>query len=333
MRKKILIVTDNISDQVNGVVTTFTNIELLARRDGFDIDYISPVLFNSIAAPGYPEVRLAWPRRIGRAIQAQRPDYIHIATEGPVGLAARLWLDRQGWRYNTSYHTKFPEFLKRIYGIPECITYAYVRWFHKHSGQVLTTTETMVRDLRARGFSDNIKSWSRGVDRDIFVPQPRIQPNDPVILLSAGRVSKEKNLDEFCKISYPNSRKIVVGDGPYRQELESKYPDVEFVGAKKGKKLAEYYSAADVFVFTSKTDTFGIVMIEALASGTPIAAYPVPGPIDIIEPGVTGFVSNDLAEAIGMCLGYDRNRVAEASQCWTWQRCWEIFRDNLVEIV
>lgn len=333
MRKRILIITDNTPEQINGVVTTFTNIELLAKRDGFDIDYISPVLFNSVGAPGYPEVKLAWPRRIGRIIQSRSPDYIHIATEGPIGLAARLWLDRKGWRYNTSYHTKFPEFIKRIYGIPEWITYVYVRWFHKHSGRVLTTTETMVQDLKAHGFCGDIQAWTRGVDRRVFDPSLRNRSDKEKILLNVGRVSKEKGLDDFCQLSIPGTRKIVVGDGPYRAELESRYPDVEFVGAKTGRELARYFANADVFVFPSRSDTFGVVIIESLAVGTPVAAYNVPGPRDILEPGVTGYMGPCLSDAVEICLDYDRDRVIAASQKWTWDHCWQIFRDNLVDII
>jgi len=332
MRKRILIITDNTREQINGVVTTFSNIELLARRDGYDINYISPDLFDSIPAPGYPEVKLSWPKRIGRRIESWHPDHIHIATEGPVGLAARLWCDRHGWRYNTSYHTKFPEFIKKIYGIPQSWTYAYVRWFHKHSGRVLTTTDTMVRDLRAHGFAGDIRPWTRGVDRGVFYPGLRKRSTDEKILLNVGRVSREKGLDDFCKLSIPGTRKIVVGDGPYRRDLMEKYRDVEFVGAKTGRDLATYYANADVFVFPSRTDTFGVVIIESLACGTPVAAYPVPGPKDILEPGITGYTSQCLQDAVEICLDYDRNRVAMASQQWTWDRCWQIFRDNLMPV-
>ena len=333
MRKRILIITDNTPDQINGVVTTFSNIELLARRDGYDISYIDPSDFASVPAPGYSEVRLSWPRSIGRKIESQHPDYIHIATEGPVGLAARLWLDRRGWRYNTSYHTKFPEFIKKIYGIPEFLTYAYVRWFHKHSGRVLTTTETMVNDLRAHGFRGDIRAWTRGVDRRVFDPGLRNRSGGDKILLNVGRVSKEKGLDDFCKLAIPGTRKIVVGDGPYRAELEQRYPDVEFAGAKTGRALAEYFANADCFVFPSKTDTFGVVIIESLAVGTPVAAYPVPGPRDILEEGITGYMSPCLSDAVEICLDYPRDRVISASQRWTWDHCWQIFRDNLINII
>jgi glycosyltransferase involved in cell wall biosynthesis len=258
-------------------------------------------------------------------------DYIHIATEGPLGLAARCYLDRKGQRYNTSYHTKFPEFLKELYNIPTSITYWYVRWFHKHSGKVLTTTQTMVDDLRSHGFDGDVIPWTRGVNRDIFKSSLRGETvAGRPILLSVGRVSKEKGLDNFCELDYPGATKIVVGDGPYRVELEQRYPDVIFAGAKFGTSLAEYYANADVFVFTSRTDTFGIVIIESLACGTPVAAYPVPGPIDILDTGITGHMSDNLKDSIDLCLTYSRDRVEHAGQKWTWDNCWEIFKKNLV---
>ena len=330
---KILVVTDNLRTQINGVVTTFRNIENHAMADGFSIVYLDPGQFPHCDAPGYPEVKLSWPRHIGKKIQEINPQHIHIATEGPLGLAARIWCDTHGLKYNTSYHTKFPEFLKKMYHIPECLTYRYMRWFHKHSGRVLTTTETMVDELRAHGFSGDIKAWTRGVDRNIFNSGLRreILFGRP-ILLSVGRVSKEKGLDDFCSLDYPGATKIVVGDGPYRAELERRYPDVIFAGAKTGKNLAEYFANADCFVFTSRTDTFGVVIIESLAVGTPVAAYPVAGPKDILEEGITGHMSEDLVSSITKCLTYPRARVAQASLKWTWARCWQIFKDNLVRL-
>ena len=330
MLKKILIVTDNLRTQVNGVVTTFKNIESHALADGFDVVYLDPGQFPHCDAPGYPEVKLSWPRHLGKKIKAINPQHIHIATEGPLGLAARIYCDQHGLKYNTSYHTKFPEFLKKMYSIPESITYRYMRWFHKHSGRVLTTTQTMVNDLRSRGFRGYIKAWTRGVDRDVFTSKLRGKTARKPILLSVGRISKEKGLDDFCRLDY-DAVKIVVGDGPYRAELQQRYPDVLFVGAKFGQELAMYYANADVFVFTSRTDTFGIVIIEALACGTPVAAYPVPGPIDILEPGVTGHMSEDLKSSIDKCLLYPRDRVEAASQKWSWANCWDIFKNNLVK--
>lgn len=331
MPKKILVVTDNLKDQINGVVTTFKNIESYARDDGCDIVYLDPRQFSHIDCPGYPEVKLSWPSKIDSKIQAIDPDYIHIATEGPIGLAVKLYCDKNNIPYNTSYHTKFPEFLKQMYHIPEWLTYSYVRWFHKRSQRVLTTTETMVNDLRQHGFENNIVAWTRGVDRTIFYPSLRtkIKTKEPV-LLSVGRVSKEKGLDDFCQLPYAN--KIVVGDGPYRADLERKYPDVKFVGVKRGQELAEYYANADVFVFSSQTDTFGIVIIESLACGTPVAAYPVPGPKDILIQGITGSMNTNLTDSVEQCLLLKRSTVAKVGASWSWAKCWSIFKEHLVSV-
>jgi glycosyltransferase involved in cell wall biosynthesis len=336
MRKKILIITDNLPDQINGVVTTFKNIEKCANADGFDIVYLDPGQFYHIDCPGYSDVKLSIPFKIGKKIESISPDYIHIATEGPIGFFARCYLDRKNIKYNTSYHTKFPEFLKKLYGIPECVSYAYFRWFHKHSGKVLTTTNTMVKELEEHGFRSDIIPWTRGVDREIFNKNLRTEYEGKV-LLSVGRVSKEKGIENFCSLDCsPWVKKIVVGDGPCREELQSKYPDVKFVGVKTGKELAEYYANADVFVFTSKVDTFGIVIIEALSVGTPVAAYKVPGPIDIIEPGVNGYMEeilNDpLNDCINRCLSLDRDEVEKSSIKWSWQECWNVFRENLIQL-
>jgi glycosyltransferase involved in cell wall biosynthesis len=329
---KILIITDNLPSQINGVVTTFKNVEKYALEDGYEFEYINPSMFKYIDAPGYPEVKLTWPFRLGRKILDSKADHIHIATEGPLGFFARCWLDRKGWKYNTSYHTKFPEFLKKIYGIPERITYGYVRWFHKHSGRVLTTTRTMVDDLKKHGFKGDIIPWTRGVDRNMFSNNLRTRvPSDWQILLSVGRVSKEKNLDAFCELEIDKAIKVVVGDGPYLETLKKRYPNVLFMGKKTGTELAEHFSNADVFVFTSLVDTFGIVIIESLSVGTPVAAYPVPGPIDIIEQGVNGYMNENLKEAVLNCLKLNRTTVEMTSKKWTWQSCWDIFKENLIE--
>ena len=333
MSKTILIVTDNLPEQINGVVTTYKNLEAQAVADGYNIVYLDPSRFPHINAPVYPEVKLSWVRKIGKKIKEIQPDHIHIATEGPVGLACRVWCDRKNLTYNTAYHTKFPEGIKKLLGVPEFITWAYVRWFHKHSGKVLTTTETMVNDLVDHGFDGTVIPWTRGVDREIFNPSYRTETvvNHP-ILVCVSRVSKEKNLDAFCELDYPNAMKIMVGDGPYRKELEKKYPDVQFVGFKTGKDLAKYYAMADVFVFPSRWETFGIVMIEAMACGTPVAAYPAPGPMDVIREGSTGFMEKDLSTAVYRCLGLDRDKVLEYSMEWSWEHCWKIFKDNLVPV-
>jgi len=331
MRKTILIITDNKRDQINGVVTTFKNIEALAAGDGYDIVYIDPGHFSHCPAPGYPEVVLSWPWGIGAKIQALDPDHIHIATEGPVGIAARLWLDWKGLKYNTSYHTKFPEFLKKIYGVPESLTYMFVRWFHKHSGRVLTTTQGMADDLTANGFSKVIP-WTRGVNREDLTPTGKRILNRDIVLLSVGRVSKEKGLEDLIPLQWEFDI-VIVGDGPYRRELEQRMPNARFVGYKTGKELADYYQQADVFLFPSKTDTFGLVMIEAMSLGTPVAAYPVRGPLDVIEQNVTGVMNDNLYQAVKACLELDRDQVKSSSEKWSWENCWRIFRDNLISVI
>jgi len=330
MPKTILIITDNVPGQINGVVTTFQNLADLADRDGYRVVCLDPSQFPNFACPGYPEVRLSWPHGISEKIKKIQPDFIHIATEGPVGFFARWWCERNHVPYNTSYHTDFAKFLKRMYYVPESLTWWYLRWFHKNSERVLVTTASIQQELTARGF-ERLRVWTRGVDRTYFSPALRTATNIRPVLLSVGRVSKEKGLDDFCSLDLPWCHKIVVGDGPYRRELERRYPEVEFVGAKTGLELASYYAQADVMVFASQADTFGVVNIEALACGTPVAAYPVPGPIDIIESGITGYLDWNLAHAVERCMTLDRTQVEQASRRWTWEACWHIFRDNLVK--
>lgn len=329
MSKKILIVTDNLKDQVNGVVTTYKNIEAHAVLNGYTVVYIDPGQFHYLSCPGYPEVKFSWPSKVGEKIEAMAPDHIHIATEGPLGVAAKLYCDRKRYKYTTAYHTKFPEFLKKIYRIPECITYRFVRWFHCRSVRLLTTTQTMVDDLRLHGFNGYIVPWTRGVDRDLLKPTIKHKKNPVPTLLYVGRVSKEKNIEDLCRLQDRYTIEIV-GDGPHREYLMRAYPGVKFLGYQRGQELADSYTRADVFVFPSRTDTFGIVIIEALAMGTPVAAYPVPGPKDIIDQGITGSLNEDLEQAIEVCLTLDRDRVQDASLRWTWERCWKIFKHNLI---
>jgi len=331
MTKKILIITDNLPDQINGVVTTYKNIEAMAILDGYTVDYINPSRFRYVDCPGYNEVKLTFPWRMGEEIKKIDPNYIHIATEGPLGLWARAYLAKHNIRHNTAYHTKFPEGLAKLFGIPESLTWRYVRWFHKHSGKVLTTTETMKRDLLAHKFDDNIVSWTRGVDREIFNPSHRHDNINGKYLLCVSRVSKEKNLEEFFKLNYHGYHKVMVGDGPMLEIYKKQYPDVIFTGFKTGEPLARWYANADAFVFPSKWETFGIVMIEAMACGTPVAAFPCDGPKDVIEQGVTGFMNENLADAVTACLQLNRDRVLKGSQRWSWDTAWQTFRDNLIK--
>jgi glycosyltransferase involved in cell wall biosynthesis len=267
---------------------------------------------------------------MGKKIEAIGADYIHIATEGPLGLSARKYLSKHNFRYNTAYHTKFPEGLRALFGIPEAVTWPLVRWFHKHSGKVLTTTDTMVKELQAHGFDGDVIPWTRGVDRKIFNPSHRVETTSKYIVC-VSRVSKEKNLEAFLEMDYSGYLKVMVGDGPMLETYRKQYPDVHFTGFKTGEDLARYYANAEVFVFPSKWETFGIVMIEAMACGTPVAAYPVPGPEDVIDEGITGCLNIDLKQAVTDCLFLPRHKVSEGSYRWSWENAWKIFRDNLVD--
>lgn len=328
--KKILIITDNLPSQINGVVTTYKNIKICAVRDGYNVVVLDPGWFSYIDCPGYNEVKLAWPRNMGKKIAAIGPDYIHVATEGPLGIWARKYLSICDIKHNTAYHTKFPEGLRKLFGIPESLTWRFVRWFHKHSGKVLTTTDSMVAELKAHGFDGEVIPWTRGVDRTVFSPDLR-QDVPAKYLLCVSRVSKEKNLEKFFELDYPGYLKIMVGDGPMLEKYRVQYPDVYFTGFKTGVDLARYYANAEVFVFPSQWETFGIVMIEAMACGTPVAAYPCQGPEDVVDEGITGCMNEDLKQAVKDALMLDRNKVWEGSSRWSWERAWEIFRDNLVE--
>lgn len=328
MTKKILIVTDNTKEQVNGVVTTFKNLESHAVSNGYDVVYLDPGQFPHVACPGYPEVKLSWPWGISKKIKEIQPDYIHIATEGPVGFFARWWCERNHYLYNTSYHTDFPKFLSVMYGVPPSWTYAYLRWFHKNSHKVLVTTNTIRDDLEERGFK-NITVWTRGVDRSIDPSKKVREWRKKPIVLSVGRISPEKGLDDLVALEQQYSL-VIVGDGPYMDHCREVFNYAKFVGYKQGQELIDYYYQADVFVFPSRADTFGLVMIEAMAQGTPVAAYPVQGPLDIIESGVTGYMSEDLSVAVERCFYLDREKVKQASERWTWQACWKIFENSLV---
>jgi len=329
--KTILVISDNLPDQINGVVTTYKNLETCATRDGYNFVVLHPGWFRYIDCPRYNEVKIAYPRKMGKKIEEINPDYIHIATEGPLGLWARKYLSLHSYRYNTAYHTKFPEGLRALFGIPEALTWPVVRWFHKNSGKVLTTTDSMVAELKAHGFDGDVIPWTRGVDRNFFYPRIYRQ-NTELTLVCVSRVSKEKNLEEFFELNYPGAKKIMVGDGPMLETYRDQYPGVEFVGFKTGHDLAYYYNLADVFVFPSKWETFGIVMIEAMACCTPVAAYPCQGPKDVIDQGVTGYMNTNIIQAINDCLLLDREKVVEGSMQWSWDEAWEIFKRNLVAI-
>lgn len=331
---RITLVTDTYAPSVNGVVTTLVNTVAELKRLGHTVQVIEPSQFKTVPAPGYKEIRLAWNIwRVGPMIEAFKPDAIHIATEGPLGFAARWYckVDKRSIPHNTSYHTKFPEYFNRYLGIPVDWGYWFIRWFHKFSTRVLVTNETMKSELQERGF-ERLAVWNRGVDTKIFNPKKRkINQATKPILLCVSRASIEKGLDDFCNLQTTGT-KILVGDGPYLDELKKKYSDVIFTGYKHGDALAEYYANADVFVFPSKTDTFGVVMLEAMACGTPIAAYPVTGPTDIIVDGVNGAMDDDLQIAVEYALNCNRKNVYTLSKDYTWENCTRSFLNNLQQI-
>jgi glycosyltransferase involved in cell wall biosynthesis len=331
MTKKILIITDNLPEQINGVVTTYKNIEACAVLDGYSVVYITPGDFRYFDCPKYNEVKIALTRQMGKKIKEIGADHYHIATEGPLGLSARKYFSKHRISYTTAYHTKFPEGLKKLFGVPERFTWGFVRWFHKKAAVVLTTTDTMVRELKTHGFKGEVVPWTRGVDRSIFYPD-QLNNRNRLTFVCVSRVSKEKNLEQFFKLDYPGAHKIMVGDGPMLEEYKTNYPNVEFVGAKRGIELGDYYRYADVFVFPSRWETFGLVMIEAMACGTPVAAFPCQGPLDVVDEGITGCMNENLKQAVNDALMLDRQKVWEGSSRWTWEKAWDIFRNNLVSV-
>lgn len=330
---KILLASDAWAPQVNGVVRTLERVreELQARGHRFEV--ISPAQFRSFPCPSYPEIRLAIlpARGMARRIEAAAPDAIHIATEGPIGLAIRNYCVKRGLAFTTSYHTRFPEYLSARVPLPLGWGYAFLRWFHRPSRGIMVATRSMKRELEAWGFA-NLVDWTRGVDTTLFRPDvPKVQAllglPRPVHLY-VGRVAVEKNIRAFLELPLPGS-KVVVGDGPQRAELQAAFPEVVFVGAKQGEELAAHYASGDVFVFPSRTDTFGLVLLEALASGLPVAAFPVPGPLDIVDGTGVGALSEDLGLAVGEAIKLPREHCREQTLKYSWTACAAMFLENL----
>lgn len=330
---KILIATDAWLPQINGVVTTLLKLKEFAEKDkDVELVFITPDDFLQIPNPIYPEVKLSFVyySKIDKLIREKyQPDYIHIATEGPIGWEVRKWCKKNKKAFTTSYHTKFPEFLNKLIGVPESISYQVMKTFHNAGSGIMVTTESLKKDLLKRGFN-NVNEWSRGVDLSLFKPiKTKTKLKNKTVLLYVGRVSKEKSIESFLDINYPDCIKVVVGDGPELSKLKKKYKDVWFTGPLKGKELADWYKNADVFVFPSKADTFGIVIIEALACGTPVAAYPVTGPIDILNNQV-GAMHEDLKIAIDQALKKDRKKCAEYAKRFSWEYSYNVFINNIL---
>lgn len=320
---KLLLITDAWKPQTNGVVTTLEQVTAHLSRRGFDVSVLHPALFRTVPLPSYPEIRVAIdPWRVGRMILDQQPDTIHVATEGPLGIAARLFMARRAIPFSTSLHTKFPEYVASRTRLPPAIGYAFLRWFHRPAAATLVTTTSHKRELAAWGLT-HLVVWGRGVDTRQFAPRsqrPRTRPR----LLYVGRVAVEKNLEAFLQLRC-DATKVVVGDGPARAELQRRYGDVEWAGYRYGPDLASYYADADVFVFPSRTDTFGLVMLEAMACGTPVAAYPVTGPIDVVVDGVNGALDADLGSAVRRALTIDR----KACRRFALTRGWDAIAERM----
>ncbi|MBN9022700.1 MAG: glycosyltransferase family 1 protein [Rhizobiales bacterium] len=328
---RLLIATDAWRPQVNGVVRTLERTGEQLGRLGVDVTMLTPAEFKTWPLPTYPEIRLAraLPGRIGAAAAAAQPDAVHIATEGPIGFAVRRWCLRQERPFTTSFHTRFPEYLSARAPIPERLTYAVMRRFHNAGSACMVATETLRRELAARGFT-HLVPWTRGVDAELFQPRAGTLPDLPrPLFLFVGRVAVEKNIGDFLALDLPGS-KVVVGDGPALPALRTAHPDVHFLGMRTGQALAEAYAAADVFVFPSRTDTFGIVLLEALASGVPVAAYPVPGPADVVGGSGVGVLDHDLRAAALAALDIPRERCRAFALARSWEASTRQFLDNVV---
>ena len=321
--QNILIVSDAWEPQVNGVVTTLTNTAKEIQKLGYNLDTLTHIDCDIKWQTPYPDVMFAIPDKKVVKSKISKANAVHISTpEGPIGNKALKYCNKNNIPFSTGYHTKWPEFLNHMFGMPNKITTKFLKHVHKKSKAILVPTLSAKNELVEQGFK-NVVVQTRGVNRDQFTFNS--DPKDYIVCVS--RVSKEKGLDDFCQLPYPN--KVLVGDGPYLLELTKKYPEVEFTGVMKGNQLADYYRNAKCFVFPSKADTFGVVMIEAMACGTPVAAYPVTGPIDVVDQGQTGWLNEDLFQAVENAIKLDRKNVYEYSQKWTWQSSTQEFVTSL----
>lgn len=325
--QRLCVVTDAWEPQVNGVVTTLTNLVREARSDGWEVLVIHPGMFFSIAAPGYKEVRLSWPWRIRDMVKDFDPHHLHIATEGPLGIAARFSFRR--WSYTTAYHTQWADFLDKMMRIPRSWTWQCMRWFHEH-GKVMVPTPSIRDELISKGVKAEVVLFGRGVNLDKLKPRTKHKTNRKPRLLSVSRVSAEKNLEAFCQLDADRYELVLVGDGPQLSSLSARYTRVQYLGMLHGSDLADEYVKADCMVFTSRSDTFGLVMIEAQCLGTPVAAYPVKGPIDVVLPE-TGCMRENIDDAIQSALKLDRAACMDvARDRFNWKNAWMQFKGNLV---
>ena len=332
---KVLIATDAWKPQVNGVVATLGHLAEQARSLGAEIEFVTPAEFRTLPLPNYPEVRLSLPPpgALQRRLDAIKPDAIHIATEGPIGSGMRRLAARRGLPFTTSFHTRFPEYVAERLPVPrqwsEALVWRWLRDFHGSSAAVMAATPTLVAELTARQFP-NVKLWPRGVDATLFSPRQTELGCKRPVFLTVGRLAVEKNLPAFLSLDLPGT-KVVVGDGPARASLQRQFPDAVYLGAQRGERLAEIYAAADVFVFPSRTDTYGLVLLEALASGVPVAAFPVTAPRDVIGTAPVGALEEDLRRACFDALQISRVDCRAFAERLTWRASAEAFLSHVTQ--
>ena len=330
---RVLIATDAWHPQVNGVVRTLTSLARSAKGLGVDIDFLSPHGFPTVPLPTYPGLRLALPRpsRIARRIEEVNPDAIHIATEGPIGRAVRAYCVKRDLPFTTSYTTRFPEYISARLPVRESWVYAVLRRFHADASVTMVATPSLMAELQQRGFS-RLGMWTRGVDTELFRPDRAIDlPFARPIFVCVGRVAVEKNLEAFLSLDLPGT-KVVIGNGPREAELRRRFPDAKFLGLIENGALAAHLAAADVFVFPSRTDTFGVVQLEALASGVPIAAFPVTGPKDVIGNHPVGALNEDLRAACLRALDMSRDACRAFALNYSWDNSARQFIGHLQKL-
>jgi glycosyltransferase involved in cell wall biosynthesis len=334
---KLVLITDAWQPQVNGVVTTLVELVREMQTLGHEVEVIHPGLFDTRACPGYAGIDLAVrPGKIlASRLDAMAPDAIHLATEGPLGWAARGYCLKHGLAYTTAYHTRFPEILKAALRVPLWMGYALFRHFHRYSSGVLVPTPSVLKMLQLRGFT-NLRSWTHGVDMQLFSyhEEPQVYASLGVLArpvsLFVGRVSYEKNIEAFLKLDVPGT-KVVCGVGPLEAGLRQRYPHVRWLGVLPREVLAQVYAAADVFVMPSRSETFGLVMLEAMATGTPVVAYPVEGPLEVVgSPPAGGVLDDDLASAWYAALAVPRHAARQRAQAFGWGRASQLFASHLV---
>ena len=328
--RHVLIVTDAWHPQLNGVVRSIEGVVREMERRGIAVSLLTPNEFDTVPMPGYGEIRLSRTRMqpVFERIEAIAPDAIHIATEGPLGIIARRWCRKHGFPFSSAYHTEFPEFLRARLPVPLALSYRLLRWFHGAARSCLVSTPYLMTQLKQRGFG-NLAIWRKGVDTELFHPRKRdALPYLRPVFLYVGRLAVEKNIEAFLQLDLPGT-KLVIGGGPILDGLKADFPNAVFLGPQEGEALARYYASADVFVFPSRTDTFGLVLLEALASGTPVAGFPAAGPIDVIGDAAVGVLDEDLRNAALAALAIPRNSCRARAEEFSWEASTDQFLANL----